>query len=98
LPAEKDIHRKEPKALQALCDLRGRRVVEIGSGEGRLTRWCAESAAFVLAIDTSQAQIEIAERSLPDTLCERVRFAAMPAEHLPRIGERFEIALLSHSL
>ena len=40
-------------ALRRLCDFRGRRVLELGCGDGRLTLGIARDAAHVLAAATA---------------------------------------------
>jgi SAM-dependent methyltransferase len=47
---------------RALGDMRGRRVVDIGCGVGRMTRWLAEAqgACYVVGVDFSAATVEAA--------------------------------------
>lgn len=61
-------------ALRRLADFRGRRVLELGCGDGRLTAGFAEDAAHVLAFDPDAEAVERARRSLPAELADRVSF------------------------
>ena len=57
-----DPERRELLALDAMLpDLVGRRVLEIGCGDGRLTRRYAHRAGSVLAIDPDPARIAALE-------------------------------------
>jgi ubiquinone/menaquinone biosynthesis C-methylase UbiE len=88
----------ETAAIEALVDLRGRRVIEVGCGGGRLTVFAAEHAASVYAFDPSGENIAKAEAALPSALRERVRFAVHDAEALDVERRRFDLALCGWSL
>jgi ubiquinone/menaquinone biosynthesis C-methylase UbiE len=61
-----DPERVEVLALESMLpDLVGRRVLEIGCGDGRLTRRYAGRAGSVLAIDPDPARIAALERDKP---------------------------------
>ena len=57
-----DPENNEPNALFALADFNGRRVLEIGCGDGRLTWRYADKAAHVTAIEPNPEQVAIARR------------------------------------
>jgi len=61
-------------ALRRLGDFRGRRVLELGCGDGRLTLGIAGDAASVLAFDPDAEAVDRARQSLPDELAERVAY------------------------
>jgi 2-polyprenyl-3-methyl-5-hydroxy-6-metoxy-1,4-benzoquinol methylase len=90
----------ETRALFALGDFRGRRVLEIGCGDGRLTWRYAAEAAHVTAIDPFAAGIARAREDLPGELQGRVEFHAIAFEEFAVASEpsRFDLALLSWSL
>ena len=69
-----DPENNETRALFAMADLIGRRVLEIGCGTGRLTRRYAGRAAHVTAIDRWAEGIARAKASLPGDLHSRVEF------------------------
>ena len=58
-------------ALRRLGDFRGRRALELGCGDGRLTVGIATEAASMLAFDPDAESIEKARRSLPHELADR---------------------------
>ena len=61
-------------ALRRLGDFRGRRVLELGCGDGRLTPGIARDAASVLAFDPDAEAVERARQSLPAELAQRVSY------------------------
>ena len=81
--------------------LRGQHVLEIGCGDGRLTRRYAAHPARVTAIDPNPDKIALACENLPIDLRTRVEFIATDivqfgSEH--RGNERFDLAILAWSL
>ena len=62
----RDPERREILALDAMLpDLVGRRVLEVGCGDGRLTRRYAHRAGSVLAIDPNPSRIAALEDDRP---------------------------------
>ena len=94
---EVDLEGEHLAALRRLADFRGRRVLEIGCGEGRLTKGIAADAAHVFAFDPDPARIEQARASLP-ALADRVTWAAAGAKDVPLDRASWDIALFSWSL
>lgn len=86
------------RVIRELADFRGARVLEIGSGEGRLTAGFAAEAASVLAIDPKREAIAEAERTLAEELRERVTFLTAAAEEVNVPPASFDIVLFSWSL
>lgn len=70
----------EVRALRQVTNWRGKRVLEIGCGNGRLTRRLARLGAQVQAIDPDSTLIRLARRNLPPGFAPRVRF------HVGKIG------------
>ncbi|MDX1687756.1 MAG: class I SAM-dependent methyltransferase [Candidatus Promineifilaceae bacterium] len=83
-----------------MVDFRGRRVLEIGCGDGRLTWRYAERAAQVTAIDPSADAIPAAKENLPENLRGRVEFHNVALDDFATASgpSLFDLAILSWSL
>jgi len=88
----------ELAALDRLLPLTDKRLLEIGCGDGRLTRALAERAASVVAIDPNRRAIAKARRTLPRGLRGRVRFDVGRAESLPYPDGAFDAVIFSWAL
>lgn len=93
-----DPEETETHVIHELVDFVDSEVVEVGCGDGRLTRRIANQARSVLALDPDASAIEQARVNTPDALLPRVTFqvADITAIELPRAA--FDVALLSWSL
>lgn len=69
----------ETRALHSLVDFRDKDVIEIGAGDGRMTWRYADAARSVIALDPLEGDINLAMRSSPEHLRERVRFLPVDA-------------------
>jgi ubiquinone/menaquinone biosynthesis C-methylase UbiE len=88
----------EPAAIAALVDFDDKRVLEIGCGTGRLTRFLVTRACEINAFDVKPEAVADAERSVPAELSKRVRFAVGDAEALDLPRRRFDLAVCGWSL
>ena len=95
---QKDPEGKEPKLLEQFADLAGKRVLEIGCGEGRLTWKYAAHPRQVIALDVDHNALRVARADCPASLRERVHFSCASAYQLPLPKETFDIAVLAWSL
>ena len=95
-----DPENNEPHALFALADFTGRRVLEIGCGDGRLTWRYADRAAHVTAIDPYEGSIKRAKQDMADDLKSRVEFRHIGFDDFASASKAslFDIAILSWSL
>ena len=95
---QKDLEKHESKALHRLVNLAGKRVLEVGSGEGRLTWRYAHLARQVVGIDPDPDGVRVAHYDMPSELRKTTAFACASSLNLPFPHETFDIALLSWSL
>jgi 2-polyprenyl-3-methyl-5-hydroxy-6-metoxy-1,4-benzoquinol methylase len=97
-----DLHELETTALLDFAGILDHlRVLEIGCGDGRLTRRYAAQAAHVTAIDPSPEKIILARGNLPVDLRPRVEFHTADLEQFETIHkdkQRFDLAILAWSL
>lgn len=95
-----DPENNETRILFDLVDFGGRRVLEIGCGDGRLTRRFADRTAHVTAIDPFSDGIEQARAELPEELEDRVEFHDLDFEDFASASAHsaYDIVLLSWSL
>lgn len=85
-------------ALDRLGKFRGRRVLELGCGDGRLTLGIAQDAARVLAFDPDAEAVERARRSLPAKLAERVTYQVASGKEIEIKLRSFDLVVFSWSL
>jgi len=85
-------------ALRRLGDFRGRRVLELGCGDGRLTLGTAGDAASVLAFDPDAEAVDRARQSLPNELAERVTYRVASGKEIELEPLSFDLVVFSWSL
>lgn len=85
----------ETRALSTIVDFTGKDVIEVGCGDGRLTRRYAAGAASVYAIDPRQDDIRVARREVRS---KTVRFAVADITTDPIPDRAYDLAVLSYSL
>ena len=100
MTAEVDPQRYEAEALESLADFRGRRVLEVGSGECRLTWRYAGQASRVTAVEPFKPAHDRAAALMPAHLRDRVTlenktFVELAGSALP---SSFDLVFLSWSL
>ena len=95
-----DPENNETRALFDLADFEGKKVLEIGSGDGRLTWLFADRAEHTTAIEPSSDSIAREREELPAKLVGRVDFRNIALEDFAAGSEpaMFDMALLSWSL
>ncbi len=93
----RDIEGAEAAAIAGVGDLRGRRVLDVGCGKGRLTEVAARQALEVFAFDPDAEAAAEARRRLRAIRADvNVVEADVETVDLPR--RRFDIALCGWSL
>ena len=84
----------ETRVLHALIDFRGRDVLEVGCGDGRLTWRYAGQARSVLALDPNAARVAEAIASTPAALTPLVAFQVADIAQASLPAEAFDVAVL----
>lgn len=95
---QRDAQCVEPAAILEVAELDGLRVLEVGCGEGRLTRFAARHAQEVYAFDPDGERVQTAEAALAAELRTRVSFGVHDAAALGVERRRFDLALCGWSL
>ena len=85
----------EAAAIRAVAELRGKHVLDVGCGKGRLTAVAAADAAYVYAFDTNADAVAAAQAAVAS---DGVRFAVHDIDALDVERERFDLALCGWSL
>jgi ubiquinone/menaquinone biosynthesis C-methylase UbiE len=88
----------EPAAIAAIVELGGKRVIEVGCGDGRLTRFAAARAKDVFAFDPDAEAVATARQALSRAGFPNVEFAVHAAQALDVERRRFDLALCGWSL
>jgi 2-polyprenyl-3-methyl-5-hydroxy-6-metoxy-1,4-benzoquinol methylase len=91
-----DPEKNEPAALNRIgANFEERRVLEVGCGDGRLTKILAESARSVVAIDPEPSTPADFYRT---TWPPHVEFRPVGIDGFEPTGSRFDVVLFSWSL
>ena len=95
---QRDPENLEPEHLAAIAKLADARVLEIGSGNGRLTRRYGNLVESVVGIDSEAGALSEAIAGLPSQ--GRLTFDAVlgSADMLPFKAESFDAAVFAWSL
>ena len=94
----KDPERKEVHQLHKLVQLSGKRVLEIGCGDGRFTWRYAGTADRITGIDPDGEALKTALSTCPVLLRGKIALAQANAVTLPHPHDIFDLAILSWSL
>ena len=88
----------ELDALGSAVGFTGHRVLEVGCGDGRLTRRYAGETRSVLALDPNEEAIRYARKHTPAELRGRVRFEVAGALELDEPPASVDLVFYSWSL
>jgi len=91
-----DPARDEVRALRKAVNWRGKRVIEIGCGDGRLTlRLASLGPLQIQALDPGAKLIRAARKSLPERYSQRIHYQVGHAERLKFPPNMFDVAVFS---
>jgi len=93
-----DPQERELRALERVGRWRGRRILEIGCGDGRLTLRLARLGARVLAIDPDAGQVRAARAALPRRYAARIQYRVGSGERLPYHAREFDAVVFAWAL
>ena len=97
MTADKDPEKNELAHLERHADVAGKRVLEIGCGDGRLTWRYARSARSVAGIDLERGDPRVASIERPSDLQGLVSFAQANSIRMPFRDDAFDMAILAWS-
>lgn len=98
MTVQKDPENSERKRLLDLGDLSDAHVLEVGSGEGRLTWKYAAATKRTVGLDPDQDALRVARADCPADLRNRVTWVTASATNIPFAKETFDRAVLAWSL
>lgn len=93
-----DPHDIELETLRSLCDFAGRRVLEVGAGDGRLAWPFAAEASLWLAVDTDRDELSAAAEDLRTRPLETLRLTEADGRAVPLRPESFDVVFFTWSL
>lgn len=88
----------ELRAYGGAALFRGRRVLDIGTGDGRLALGAARWAREVVGLDPDPTAVAAAKRNARRMKVRNVTFVAGPAQELPFPDGSFDVVILSWAL
>lgn len=94
----RDPEKVEQFYLHQHASPRGKRVLEVGCGDGRLTWLYAPEANYLIGADIELSKLRAAQSARAEGLSATVHFTAAQAEALPFVDESFDLVLFSWSL
>ena len=78
--------------------VRGKRVLDLGCGDGRFALGVAPVARSVVGVDPDPEAISAAKKNVRTTHVRNVRFVVGAAQNLQFPGEVFDVVILSWTL
>lgn len=89
----------EIRALEKAATWKGKHILDIGCGDGRLTlRLAALGPRHIEAIEADGARLRLAQGNLPRGYRRRIRYHVGQAESLKYRRNQFDIVIFSWSL
>ena len=93
----RDPEGRELSQLLRFAQLEGKRVLDVGCGDGELTAQFAPRSAAVMAVDPDRQDLRTALGSRPPGLAWQVQFAAARGQALPFASGHFDLAFFTSS-
>ena len=91
-----DPERNEIYALKQVADWRGKRLIELGCGDGRLTlRLASLGPRSIRALDPGRDLVRLARQNLPEKYAGMVRYKVGSALDLKYPDGTFDLAVFS---
>ncbi len=78
--------------------VRGKRVLDVGTGDGRVAFGCAPLAREVVGVDPDRLAIKIARETAHERGLRKVTFRVGAAQRLAFPDQRFDLVILSWTL
>ena len=97
MSVQKDPEQNETRYLRRYADFSGKRVIEVGCGEGRLTWRYARAAAHVAGVDLDRDGLRVGWIERPSDLEHLVTLAQADSTNLPFHTAGFDLAILAWS-
>jgi ubiquinone/menaquinone biosynthesis C-methylase UbiE len=88
----------ETHVIHDLIDFNEKDVLEIGCGDGRMTRRFAEHTASVTALDPDEAMIAAAKVNFPDALRLGISFRVADITVVDLPESNYDVAVFSGSI
>lgn len=91
-----DPAKDEVRALKKAADWRGKRVLELGCGDGRLTlRLASLGPSKIEAVEPDAKLVRTARKNLPERYSKQVRYRVGSTQQLKYPNNTFDIVLFS---
>jgi ubiquinone/menaquinone biosynthesis C-methylase UbiE len=94
----RDPENNEKSLLREVAKSAGKRVLDIGCGEGRLTHHFAEDAVMVVGTDLELDKLVFSTSINAKDSRSNPAFTTAAAQNLPFVKESFDLAVFSWSL
>ena len=86
----------EIQALKKITNWRGKRVLEVGCGDGRLTLRLANfNPTKIIALDPDPKSVRTARKNLPEKYKSRIEYRVGNVEHIKYKSDQFDIIVFS---
>src|SRR5262245_58112708 len=86
----------EIRALEGITSWRGKRVLEVGCGNGRLTlRLAGFNPQKIIAFDPEPSSIRAARKNLLPKYMNKIEYHVGHAEHMKQKADQFDIVIFS---